>query len=275
MIGLWERRRVLVTVKAYPQLGRKVGESVCVAGIDLDRHGWIRLNPCDFRALPEEHQFDKYQVIELEVRKTPTDARPESFTPWLETIRPVGRPLPAGEARSRRAIVLPLLRESMCAVVREQRERGTSLAVFRQIDPPEIVAEPQGADWESTKRMTLDQQPLIGPTRSPLEKLPYRFAFRYRCADSGCKGHDQTTVDWEIGQAFRKFRSAYGESGALERVREVWSGMWASDREPYLYAGSMARHPESFLMLGVFWPRRLPTDDGSGSPVQGELPLQR
>jgi hypothetical protein len=271
MSGGWERRRVLVTVKAYPQLGRKVGESVCVAGVDLERMDWIRLNPLDFRALDRDRRFAKYQEISVEVTKTATDARPESFTPRLDSIRVVGRPLPAGEARQRRAIVLPLLRDSMCAVIREQRLRGTSLAVFRQEEPPEIVAQPRDTP---DRTLITGQQSLIEPTRSPIEQLPYRFAFRYRCADSSCRGHDQTNVDWEIGEAFREFRRGYGDTEVLDRIRAKWGEMWAPDRESYLYTGSMARYPESFLMLGVFWPRALATDAGPQAPVQGELPLQ-
>lgn len=76
----WERRRVLVTVKAAPQVGKKHGESVCVAGVDLDRQEWIRLYPCHFRGLPFERRFSKYQVIEVDVRKA-SDARPESLAP--------------------------------------------------------------------------------------------------------------------------------------------------------------------------------------------------
>lgn len=227
-----------MTVKAYPQLGQRVGESVCVAGIDLDSPGWIRLNPCDFRALPPARQFEKYQEIFVEVRKARSDARPESFVPRLDTIQPIGRRLPGGRARERRAIVLPLLRDSMCAVIREQRERRTSLAVFRQEQPPAIVAHPQDTSWEPSKQLMANQERLIGAARSPLEKLPYRFNFRYRCADRSCRGHDQMNVDWELGQAFRNFRHLYGNDGALKKVREVWTSMWSPDRETFLYTGT-------------------------------------
>ena len=172
MTAQWKARRVLVTVKAYPQLGRKAGETVCVDGIDVERGEWIRLNPLDFRALQKDRQFSKYQVIGVDVVKTATDARPESFTPRLDTIEPLGRALPAGVSNARRAIVLPLERDSMCAVIREQQDRGTSLAVFRQENAPEIVTEPQDAEWEPSRQLIVGQQTLIGPTRTPLEKLP-------------------------------------------------------------------------------------------------------
>ena len=46
-----EVKNVLVTVKAYPNLSRKYGETVCVAGIDLDSKQWIRLYPIPFTRL--------------------------------------------------------------------------------------------------------------------------------------------------------------------------------------------------------------------------------
>src|SRR5690606_14983124 len=38
---------MLITVKAYPVIGRKTGEAVCVAGVSLDSEQaeWIRLFP--------------------------------------------------------------------------------------------------------------------------------------------------------------------------------------------------------------------------------------
>ena len=58
----WDVATVLVTVKAYPVIGRRTGESVCVAGARLDRGQpqWIRLFPVPFRSLGKERQFDKY-----------------------------------------------------------------------------------------------------------------------------------------------------------------------------------------------------------------------
>ncbi len=53
------KRRVLITVKTYPQPRMKYEETVCVAGIDMDSLQWVRLYPVQFRALPFEKQFRK------------------------------------------------------------------------------------------------------------------------------------------------------------------------------------------------------------------------
>ena len=43
-----EKQRILVTVKTYPTLSRKYGETVCTAGIREDGT-WVRIYPVPFR----------------------------------------------------------------------------------------------------------------------------------------------------------------------------------------------------------------------------------
>lgn len=44
------RERVLITVKTYPTLSRKYGETVCTAGVREDG-SWVRIYPVPFRRL--------------------------------------------------------------------------------------------------------------------------------------------------------------------------------------------------------------------------------
>jgi hypothetical protein len=61
----WTTKKVLVTVKAYPNPSKKYGETVCVAGIDLGTGKWIRLYPIQYRDLEDEKKFKKYSIIEI------------------------------------------------------------------------------------------------------------------------------------------------------------------------------------------------------------------
>ncbi len=60
-----QTRRVLITVKAYPEISTKHGETVCVAGIDADAGSWVRLYPIPFRDLEAYRKFKKYSIIEV------------------------------------------------------------------------------------------------------------------------------------------------------------------------------------------------------------------
>ncbi len=74
----WVEREALITVKAYPNPSAKYHETVCVAAITKEE-GWIRLYPVQFRSLPEEQRFKKYQRVRLRIAKHERDARPESY----------------------------------------------------------------------------------------------------------------------------------------------------------------------------------------------------
>lgn len=266
-----ETLRILVTVKAYPAIGKRHGESVCVAGIDVERHRWIRLFPVPFRDMPYDRRFHKFDIIEVDARKAP-DPRPESYQPNVDTIAVVDT-IPPRRADDRRRLIEPLMQPNMCAVRRHQAATGASLGVFRPGSPPGFVIVEDRTPWEPDKQLIVDQPSMLMPGKKGLEKVPYRFSYRYQCADEpGCRGHEQSIVDWEIAEAFRKWRDQYGERGALERIEAKWTEqVWAPDRDSALFTGNQFKNPDGFLVLGVFWPPKPATGDGSRAPVQGEL----
>jgi hypothetical protein len=79
---------VVVLVKAAPVLTRALEETMCVAGVLRTESGveWIRLHPIPFRDLASEARFAKYQEIAVEVIRSKTDRRPESWTPVRGSI---------------------------------------------------------------------------------------------------------------------------------------------------------------------------------------------
>jgi hypothetical protein len=74
------RERILVTVKTYPTLSKKYGETVCTAGLREDGT-WVRLHPVPFRRLDETEQYSKYDWLECDLIKNNGDPRPESYRP--------------------------------------------------------------------------------------------------------------------------------------------------------------------------------------------------
>jgi len=71
-----ERKRVLITVKAYPLPSRSYDELVCTAGITEDSK-WVRIYPVPFRFLRDEGQYSKYQWVEIDLEGRQDDFRPE------------------------------------------------------------------------------------------------------------------------------------------------------------------------------------------------------
>lgn len=261
---------MLITVKAYPAISKKHGECVCIAGIDVERSRWLRLYPVPFRDMPPDKRFRKFDIIEVQARKA-TDPRPESYEPDADSINVAGH-VHASSPEQRIAFIEPLIRPSMCEVRRRQREDRTSLAVFRPAGRPELRIEEDRTPWDPAKQAIVDQPSLLMPGKQGLEKVPYRFLYAYRCqGEALCPGHEQSIVDWEISESFRKWRREHGEAGAIERIRRKWGNeLWAPERDTALFVGNQFRNPDGFLVLGVFWP---PKTRGAGpaGPAQGEL----
>src|SRR5579862_4628577 len=74
------KERVLITVKTYPTLSRKYGETVCTAALRPDG-SWIHIYPVPFRRLDENQQYSKFDWIEANFIKAKSDPRPESHHP--------------------------------------------------------------------------------------------------------------------------------------------------------------------------------------------------
>ena len=72
--------RILITVKTYPTLSRKYGETVCTACVREDG-SWVRIYPVPFRRLEEAEQYRKFDWLECDLIKSRTDPRPETRHP--------------------------------------------------------------------------------------------------------------------------------------------------------------------------------------------------
>ena len=125
----FQKQRVAILVKAYPQPSQKYQETVCCAGITPDLR-LLRLYPIRYRHLRPEQQFDRFDVIEVELTKTTDDTRPESYKVKEETLRIVQR----GSDMSPEQKVqlwLPYRISSNEELKKEQQETGRSLGIVR------------------------------------------------------------------------------------------------------------------------------------------------
>ena len=94
-------------------------------------------------------------------------------------------------------------------------------------------------------------------TKKPLEKIPYKFFYKFRCEESGCKGHRMMIEDWEAGQLYRSMRDKFkDERVACEKVRDKFYGQICSpDRDVHFFVGTILQYG-TWIILGTFWPER-------------------
>jgi hypothetical protein len=249
---------VLITVKAYPNPSTKYMETVCVAGIrlDVEPYRWVRLYPVPFRTLPESLKFKKYDIVRVRAVKAHQDARPESYKPILESIEVIDH-VSCGPYWAER---LPIVEEveiaSMCELKRLQAYDGTSLGFFKPAEIVDFIASPTSDSWNDAQLGALGQGNLFREVRSTLEKIPYDFHYVYRCNEAECSTHKMSMIDWELAQLYRR-TSSLSEDLRLSMIRKKWlDEICSPKRATYFYAGNLAGHHGSFVLLGVVWPRK-------------------
>lgn len=252
----FETKKVLVTVKAYPNPSKKYGETVCVAGIDLATGKWIRLYPIPFRDLDSEQRFKKYNIIEVKASKAKDDTRAESFKVDSDSITVVDWLDTKNDWDKRKLIVLPTLASSFCDILSESEQTGTSLGMFK---PHRInFAQKKIKLHDIAKRKDCYvQQGFFKPNKKPVEEIPFDFRYQFYChGKDGCKGHDLLIIDWEINQSFRRWRYRYkDEAVLLDKIKEKWfANICSEKRDAYFFVGNVNRFRDIFMILGVFYP---------------------
>ena len=197
--------------------------------------------------------------IEVDAEKHEKDPRKESFRPDCSTLRPVGEPLDTKDKwRKRREIVLARGAQTMEQLYELWQTEGVSLGIVRPREVYDLVVEPDDREWKPRWQSLFQQQRLFGPQQKPLEKIPFRFSYRFACDDPRCRGrHKMMIADWELGQLFLRMRDQYGdESTAVQKVRQKFlDQMCAQDVDTHFFVGNTA-HYGTWIVLGVFWPKK-------------------
>jgi len=253
--------RALVTVKTYPTPSKTYSELVCTAVV-VPGEGLLRLFPIQFRDMPYEKWYKKYDWINVTAEPHGgRDKRPDSYRPVQDSIEVVGHVDSSHGWAERKRLILPIASPSL-EELRDQRKshNGPSLGIFRPAEVLDLDWAPTDREWSGGDHAKLTQQSLFGQDRSPLQKLPYEFRYRFRCDDPRCLGnHHVMILDWEIGALFLYMRDRHGEMTALEKVRDKFLGeLCGPDKDTHFYVGTAHYPRETWLILGVFWPPKDP-----------------
>jgi len=257
VIDKWTVKRVLIAARTYPTPAAKGIEVSCTAGI-TDDGKWIRLFPVPYRFLSRDRKFRKYQWIDVRVMKANNDPRPESFRTDIDSITILSEPLPTDSKwQARKEIVYPLKAHCLCCLKTEcDRSGSPTLGLFKPRSINKLVIEPDSPDWtpdelRKLQRITLFQN---APPRE-LEKLPYRFRYRFQCDEPDCPTHTFLCTDWEMGGAFLRFRQRYGSAWEA-KFRQRFEDEMINKNDTHFYVGTLHQHPGTWIIVGLFYPMR-------------------
>jgi hypothetical protein len=261
-----ELLKVLITVKTYPIPSAKYDELVCTAGV-TETGDFVRLYPVNFRDLPYSKQYRKYQWIEVGAKRhTGRDSRKESFRPDCETLKILAEPIPTvrGDWSERAKYVLAKRAASMEELYERQSADRTSLGILRPKRILDLVISDDAQHWKPGFLAALQQARIWEDrkvTKEPPRKLPYKFSYRFECDDSRCrKNHRLMIEDWEVGALFWKLvDDGASQKEAAEKVREKFlNDLCGPEKDTHFYVGTILAHPKSWVVIGVFYPKKTP-----------------
>ncbi len=259
------KERVLITVKTYPTLSRKYGETVCTAGVREDG-SWVRIYPVPFRRLDETEQYKKYDWIECHLSRNPSDPRPETFRPIDENeLQPVGHVDTADNWRERRRLLLKTAHvyDRLDEIVAGAKTNQMSLAIFKPTRITDFICEQETREWDPDKvreiRERTNQRELFADnswrdTFKVIPKLPYSFSYRFE--DATGKSSELQVLDWEAGALYWNcLRSVDGdEPRALEKVRQKYLDAFLKTDLHFFLGTTQQFHfiaPNPWVIVGV------------------------
>ncbi|MBN1394199.1 MAG: hypothetical protein JW959_04190 [Pirellulales bacterium] len=102
----------------------------------------------------------------------------------------------------------------------------------------------------------MDQMILFDPVKTKLEKIPFVFKYRYRCEEKSCRGHEQSVIDWELMELYRRLKNqGMTSEEILPEINKKFIGeLCRSDKDTHFFVGNHSLYPSTFMIIGVFWP---------------------
>jgi hypothetical protein len=275
------RMKILITVKAYPAISKKHGETVCTAGI-TETGQWIRIYPIPFRQLDYNNQFHKYDWVELDLIRNIKDFRPESYRPInlkeIETIGHIETDRNTWPHRREAILDKAKVYRNLAELIAEAKDNTicTSLAIFKPTKIIDFIYKPVISAWDKNKLQALQSLQMQGNLFENedendiqefeiVDKLPYKFSFRF-LDDSG-KESTLMIEDWETGSLYWNVLKKHegDEILACEDVKKKYFNDFAKTKDYYFFLGTtMKNHYKSknpFVIIGDFRPKKI-TQEG-------------
>lgn len=261
------KERVLITVKTYPTLSKKYGETVCTAAVREDGT-WVRIYPVPFRRLDEEQQYKKFDWLECALARNQRDPRPETFRPVDQAeLKPVAHMGYENSWRERRRLMLRTARvyTRLDELIDGAKANQVSLAVFKPTRVIDFVwDEEEEREWNPDKlrqmRELHSQLDLFADnawreTFQVIPKLPYNFHYRFE--DAAGRTSELQVLDWEAGALYWNcLRSNDGDEGrALAKVRQKYFDEFLQ-KDLHFFLGTTQQYhfiaPNPWVIIGVF-----------------------
>ena len=151
--------------------------------------------------------------------------------------------------KKRNELVLPMQSKSIEELREKWQEDRTSLGLIKPKAVSDLLFKRKQSESESTVQLDI-----FGNEASIVTPMDVAIQYAFTCADKTCTGHRIICEDWELGEAWRKWKRSYGDGNLLEdKIRERFVDYLVNEHDLYFYMGMYYRQP-SWLIIGLYYP---------------------
>ncbi len=253
----YQKHDLLLIVETYPNLSKKYDKTVCMAGIDMKSYEWMRIYPVPFFDIPVEKRPHKWERLEIFTERNLSEKlkRKESNRIDYTKIRKLGGISTKNAWSDRNNIVYKNIAPSIEFLEEASKVDRTSLGFIKPKYITDFYVEPiaNARDWERELVEGTQKTLFNAVYRSPIEKIPYRFAYKFRCND-GCRGHDLMVEDWELFALYRGLiKRGDDEQTAMQKCIYKYKDEFLSKKDIGFFVGTESRW-NKWLIIGVYYP---------------------
>jgi hypothetical protein len=255
----FERAKVLIWGKTYPELSSRYAETVCTGGCREDGKP-IRLYPVPLRYLEDEQKYSLYDWIDVPIERNRRDPRPESYKIRGENIHLVSKVSTDADGwRQRRESIFRDTSwhyKSLAGLKADEMRSSKSIGL---VTPGEIrdvcvirKSDRERQEYESKMAQIQNQTDIFRPEYKSLEFLPFEVRLRWHCAEPcpEChrSPHDMKVLDWGLLELARRegWEKARQRLETISNIREY---------DFRLFMGNFRLHPKNFGIIGLWYPK--------------------
>jgi hypothetical protein len=259
----WERKKVLVVVKAYPEKSTKYNNHlVCTAGI-TDEGDWIRLYPITVNKFIGGKKIKKFYWIDVECQKATNEKlkRKESYRVREDSIRIIDTSLtdPKANWTERHNIIQQNISKSIESLYEAYRDDRTSLGMIK---PKEILEFYHNNELKIYPKSNNYQEMFDGSRIPIFEKIPHIFKYKFKCG--GCqetkKSHDIQCEDWELMESYRSWGPRYQSTDILwQKLHQKYYENMLRKHDLYFVMGMYSQYP-TWMIIGLYYPPKNVTE---------------
>jgi len=253
----WEKKKILIVVKAYPESSKKYRSVVCTAGITEDGE-LIRIYPVPLEAFRGNNRIPKFSWIEAEIKKATGEKlnRSDSYKVRDSSIKIFDKSLIQRPTNweGRNEIVLPVISNSIEDLQQKYQENRISLGLIKPAKLFDFYRTKDLSEIADNEILNIRQQTLYGEDRTLLEILPHIFKYRFSCDHEGSCEHNMTCEDWELFQSYRNWRWKYKTPELLwEKIYQKYYTDMVEKKDLHFFMGTHSLYPV-WMIIGLYYP---------------------